>query len=96
MRPSEALRQHRDAIFKAATRFRVANLRVFGSALRGEDTDGSDLDLLVEPLPGATLFDLGGLQDELQQLLGVPVDVVTPRDLPMHFRDIVIAEAQPV
>ncbi len=47
-------------------------------------------------MPGATLFDLGGLQDELQQLLGVPVDLVTPRDLPAHFRDIVVAEAQPV
>ena len=96
MRPSLALQQHRDAVYRAAGRFRTANPRVFGSALHGNDADGSDLDLLVDALPGATLFDLGGLQDELQHLLGVPVDVVTPRDLPAKFRDIVLSEARPV
>lgn len=96
MRPSTAVRQHRDAIYRAASRFRVANPRVFGSALRGEDGEGSDLDLLVDALPGATLFDLGGLQDELAHLLGVHVDVVTARDLPARFRDVVLAEARPV
>jgi len=64
--------------------------------MRGDDLEHSDLDLLVDALPGATLFDLGGLQDELEQLLGVHVDVVTPRDLPAKFRDIVVAEARPV
>lgn len=96
MRPSAAVRQHRDAIHRAASRFRVANPRIFGSAMRGDDLEHSDLDLLVDALPGATLFDLGGLQDELEQLLGVHVDVVTPRDLPAKFRDIVLAEARPV
>jgi predicted nucleotidyltransferase len=67
-----------------------------GSVLHGNDTDASDLDLLVDPMPGATLFDLGGLQDELEQLLGVMVDVVTPRDLPERFRAQVLAEARPV
>jgi hypothetical protein len=67
-----------------------------GSVLHGNDTDASDLDLLVDPMPGATLFDLGGLQDELEQLLGVKVDVVTPRDLPERFRAQVLAEARPV
>jgi hypothetical protein len=67
-----------------------------GSVLHGNDTDASDLDLLVDPMPGATLFDLGGLQDELEELLGVRVDVVTPRDLPERFRAQVLAEAQPV
>jgi predicted nucleotidyltransferase len=52
----------------------------------------SDLDLLVDALPGATLFDLGGLQDELETLLGVHVDLLTPTDLPAK----VLAEAQPV
>jgi hypothetical protein len=47
-------------------------------------------------LPGTTLFDLGGLQDELEELLGVPVDLLTPGDLPPRFRDLVIAEARPV
>ncbi len=96
MRPSQALSQHRDAICRAAERYRVANPRVFGSALHGNDRDGSDLDLLVDTLPGTTLFDLGGLQDELQELLGISVDVLTLKDLPTKFRDIVAQEARPV
>ena len=96
MRPSQALSQHRDAICRAAARYRVANPRVFGSALHGDDQEGSDLDLLVDTLPGTTLFDLGGLQDELQELLGVSVDVLTLKDLPTKFRDIVAQEARPV
>ena len=96
MRPSEALNQHRDAICLAAARYRVANPRVFGSTMRGDDRDGSDLDLLVDTLPGTTLFDLGGLQDELQELLGVSVDVLTLKDLPAKFRDNVAQEARPV
>ena len=96
MRPSQALCQHRDAVCLAATRYRVANPRVFGSALRGDDSDDSDLDLLVDPLPGTTLFDLGGLQDELQELLGVSVDVLTLQDLPLKFRDTVVRESRPV
>ena len=96
MRPSQALSQHRDAVCQAAARYRVANPRVFGSALHGHDVEGSDLDLLVDPLPGTTLFDLGGLQDELQTLLGVSVDVLTPKDLPPKFRDAVVQEARPL
>lgn len=96
MRPSLALAQHRDAVCSAARRYRVNNLRVFGSVVRNKDTDGSDLDLLVDPLPGTTLFDLGGLQDELQELMGLRVDVLTPGDLPPQFRDQVLAEARPV
>ena len=96
MKPSVALDQKRNAVRDAASRFRTANPRVFGSVLRGEDRDGSDLDLLVDALPGATLFDLGGLQIELEELLGVPVDLLTPGDLPPKFRDQVLAEARPV
>lgn len=80
----------------AATRYRVTNPRVFGSAMRGDDVEGSDLDLLVDALPGTTLLDLGGLQDELQELLGVSVDVLTLRDLPISFRTTVLQEAKPV
>lgn len=96
MRPSLALDLQRSAIREAANRFRTANPRVFGSVLHGTDRDGSDLDLLVDALPGATLFDLGGLQEELESLLGVPVDVMTPADLPPQFRARVLAQAQPV
>jgi hypothetical protein len=96
MRPSQALAQHRDAVRSAASRYRVTNPRVYGSVAKGRDVEGSDLDLLVDPLPGTTLFDLGGLQDELEQLMGLHVDVRTPRDLPPTFRDQVLAEARPL
>ena len=69
---------------------------MFGSVLRGRDTESSDLDILVDPLPGATLFDLGGLQTALQELLGVPVDLPTPGDLPHRARERVLREAVPV
>jgi len=77
-------------------RFKAANPRVFGSVLHGRDLEGSDVDLLVDPLPGATLFDLGGLQSELEALLGVKVDLLTPGDLPVKFRAQVVAEAKPL
>jgi predicted nucleotidyltransferase len=69
---------------------------VFGSVLNDADIEGSDLDLLVDALPGTTLFDIGGLQVELEDLLGVSVDVLTPEDLPQKFRARVLAEARPV
>lgn len=96
MKPSTSLELQRNAVRAAAERFRTVNPRVFGSVVHGIDTDGSDIDLLVDPLPGTTLFDLGGLQIELEALLGVPVDLLTPGDLPAKFRDKVIAEARPV
>jgi predicted nucleotidyltransferase len=96
MKPSVALNAKRTAIRDAAGRFRSTNIRVFGSARFGTDREGSDLDLLVDPLPGATLFDLGGLQVELEELLGVSVDLLTPGDLPATFRERVLADAVPV
>jgi predicted nucleotidyltransferase len=96
MRPSVALDLQRDAVREAASRFHTVNPRVFGSVLHGTDLDGSDLDLLVDALPGTTLFDLGGLQDELETLLGVHVDLLTPGDLPVKFRVQVLAQARPV
>ena len=96
MRPSIVLDLRRGAIREAASRFRTANPRVFGSVLHGTDEDGSDLDLLVDALPGATLFDLGGLQVELESMLGIHVDLLTPADLSPKFRAKVLAEAQPV
>ena len=96
MRPSVLLDMNRSAVREVVSRFRTANPRVFGSVLYGTDQDDSDLDLLVDALPGATLLDLGDLQDELQSLLGVHVDLLTPGDLPPKFRAKVLAEAQPV
>ena len=94
MRPSITLSEKRELVIASVARHRAANPRVFGSVLRGQDGEGSDLDLLVDPLPGATLFDLGGLQMELEGLLGIRVDVLTPGDLPLTFRGKVLAEAR--
>ncbi len=96
MRPAAVLDSKRIAVRAAVERFHTANPRVFGSVLHGTDQDGSDIDLLVDALPGATLFDLGGLQDELESLLGLHVDLLTPGDLPLKFRAKVLAEARPV
>ena len=96
MRPSVVLDMKRSAVREVVGHFRTANPRVFGSVLHGTDHDGSDSDLLVDALPGATLLELGGLQDELESLLGIGVDLLTPGDLPPKFRAKVLAEAQPV
>lgn len=96
MKPSVALAKKRDRVRDAVSRFRTVNPRVFGSVLHGNDREGSDLDLLVDALPEATLFDLGGLQVELEELLGIPVDLLTPADLPPKFRTQVLAEARPL
>lgn len=93
MRPSIALDEHRDAVRRVILAHRVSNPRVFGSAARGEDSSASDLDILVDPTDRTTLFDIGSIRDELLALLGVPVDVVTPRALPPAFREKVLKEA---
>ncbi|MDB5551336.1 MAG: polymerase [Rhizobium sp.] len=96
MKPSVVLEMKRDLIRATIARYPTVNPRVFGSVLHGDDSDGSDLDILVDALPGATLFDLGGLTEELIELLGIPVDVRTPGDLNKRFRDNVVAEARPI
>ncbi|MBL8329143.1 MAG: nucleotidyltransferase domain-containing protein [Rubrivivax sp.] len=96
MKPSEALRLHRAAIRSVVSAHRASNARVFGSVLHGVDTDSSDLDLLIDPTPETTLFDISAIRIELRQLLGVPVDVLTPNSLPDTFRAKVLAEALPV
>lgn len=96
LRPSTVLSQNRELIRHVVLSHRSSNPRVFGSVIRGTDTESSDLDLLVDPLPGVTLFDLGAIQMELEASLGVSVDVLTPKDLPMKFRNQVLVEAIPV
>lgn len=96
MLPSEALRTHRDAIRLIVESHRVRNARVFGSVADGSDIEGSDLDILVDPTPDTTLFDIGAIRHELLQLLGVPVDVLTPKSLPAKFRQTVLAGAIPL
>jgi uncharacterized protein len=96
MKPSVALNAHRPLVRQLVAQYRSANPRVFGSTATGHDAEGSDLDLLVDPLPGTTLLDLGGLQVALESVLGVAVDVRTPHDLPSRFRQRVLASALPV
>lgn len=96
MIPSELLTKNRQGILQIVAAHRATKPRIFGSVLHGEDTEKSDLDLLVDPLPGATLFDLGGIQIDLEELLGIPVDVLTPGDLPTKFRQQVLQEARPL
>jgi predicted nucleotidyltransferase len=96
MRPSELLALHRQAIRETVAAHRASNPRVFGSVLDGEDTNTSDLDLLVDPDEGMTLFDVGAIRWELHKLLGIEVDIVTPRALPDTFRAEVLATAQPI
>ena len=96
MKPSDVLRTHRDSIRLVVQRHRGRNPRVFGSVLRGEDTETSDLDILVDPTPETTLLDIGAIRHELHRLLGVPVDVLTPNALPERFRARVLAEARSI
>ena len=96
MKPSEALASNRAAIRQVVESHRARNARVFGSVLRGEDTDSSDLDILIDPTPETTLFDIGAIQVELQRLLGVSVGVLAPKALPDKFRSVVLAEAIPI
>lgn len=90
------LQANRSVIRRVVEAHHSNNIRVFGSATRGEDHASSDLDLLVDPLPGATLLDLGAIQAELEDALGIPVDVLTPADLPSKFRVRVLREAVPL
>ncbi len=96
MKPSEALESHRAAIRRVVGAHRASNARVFGSVLRGLDTEESDLDILIDPTPDTTLMDVATIQVELERLLGVSVDVLTPRGLPEKFRSKVLSEALPI
>ena len=92
----EALQQHRDAIRSVVEAHSACNARVFGSVANGSDTTESDLDILVDPTPETTLLDIGAIRHELRKLLGVRVDVLTPKALPDKFRDAVLLQAVPV
>ncbi len=96
MKPSIALESHRTAIRGVVARHHALNARVFGSVMRGDDQEGSDLDILIDPTPETSLMDVAAIQVELEGLLGVKVDVLTPRALPEKFRSAVLAEAVPV
>jgi uncharacterized protein len=95
-RPSVALQAYRERILQIARAHGASNVRVFGSAAKGADREGSDLDLLVDVDERATLFTLAGLEHALNELLGVSVDVRTPAEISRYIRDRVLAEARPL
>jgi hypothetical protein len=96
MKPSEALAAHRDELRQLVSRYDLSRPRIFGSVLTGKDDEESDLDLLVDPTETTSLFTLAGFKAEAEDLLGVPVSVLTPEALPTKFRSEVLQQAQPL
>jgi len=96
MRPSETLIRHRDEVHAIIRRHRAQNPRLFGSAARGKDSADSDLDILIDPAPGMTLFDLGDLTIELESLLCLKVDLVTPGALSQAMAERIQQDLRPL
>lgn len=96
MKPSIALSFHRKAIKYIVEQNHARNVRIFGSVLHGDDTESSDLDLLVDTTSETTLLDIARIQNRLQTLLGIPVDVLTPKALPDRFRKKILKEARSI
>lgn len=90
------LRSRKTEILAAATRHGARNVRVFGSVARGSETSESDIDLLVDFEPERSLYDLVGLQFDIESLLGRRADVVTEGSLSIYLRERVLAEARPL
>ena len=93
MKPSEAFEQHRETIRRLVTEHGMFNPRLFGSALHGDDTDDSDLDLLVDAPENISLLDLAELEIAVQDAVGIKVDLRLPEELHPSFRARVLAEA---
>ncbi len=97
MKPSIALELHREDIRRIVAANDAANPRVFGSASRGEDTGSSDLDILVDPIDGkTTLFSIVRIKREIERVLGVKADVLTPQSINERYRGAVLQEAKMV
>ena len=96
MRPSEALVVHRNRLLEIAAAGGARNVRVFGSVVQGLDTEGSDLDLLVDVVPGTSLLRIVGLQLDIADALGVKVDLCTERELHPRLKDRILADSRPV
>ena len=93
MTTEQLVKRKREEILRVSAQHGARNVRIFGSVARGEADETSDIDFLVEMEPGRSLLDLGGLQVELESLLGRPVDVVTVRGLKARIRSTVLREA---
>ncbi|NOU41057.1 MAG: nucleotidyltransferase family protein [Methylotenera sp.] len=93
MNTLELIRSKKSDILAIATRHGAKNVRVFGSVARGEDTDTSDVDLLVSMEKNRTLYDLIGLQQEIQDILNRNVDVLTDRSINSYLQAQILQEA---
>jgi predicted nucleotidyltransferase len=96
MRPSSALSAHRIEVLELAAARGASRVRVFGSTARGEDRDDSDLDLLVDLPAGTSLLTIVALQQDIADTLGVPVDLLTERELDPDLASQIIAQARPL
>ena len=96
MRPSQTLAAKRDDVLALAAARGAIRLRVFGSVATGQDREGSDVDLLVELPLGTSLLQIVGLQLDLEDALGVKVDLCTERELHPALRQRILAEARAV
>ena len=92
----ELVKAKREEILQIAARHGAKRVRIFGSVARNEAKPDSDVDFLVDMEPGRSLFDLGGLLMDLQDLLGRKVDVVTEKGLHRYIRQQVLREAVPL
>jgi predicted nucleotidyltransferase len=94
MLPSEIVKIHREEILQIMQKYpRLTNLRIFGSVARGEDTEKSDIDFVIDPSPGATLFDMAGLLGDLEELLGISVDLISSRGKKPYMTEILERDA---
>jgi predicted nucleotidyltransferase len=89
----DAIRERRSEILDRASQHGARNVRVFGSAARGDAGPASDVDLLVEMEPGRSLLDFVGLWQELEDLLGLKVDLVSDRGISPYLREQILSEA---
>lgn len=96
MKPSELIAAQRDRILAIAAAHGASNLRVFGSVAKGVDKEGSDIDLLVEVRPGTSLFQFAGLQMDIEDALGMKVDLCTEAQLHPKLKNRILSEARPL
>ena len=96
IRPSEALNAHREAVRRIVAARNGRNPRVFGSVAAGEDTVYSDLDILIDPMPGVGLFEFYRIANDIEDLLGIKVDLLSTDELPERCRQEILDEAKPL